>query len=82
MSDDDLRAELLAARETIARCDAYERRLTAAVARLTRERDEARDLLRKVFLSADCTWEERNEGHDWAEWCQMARAFLAEAKKP
>ena len=32
--------------------------------------------LRGLLLSADCAWEERNEGHDWAEACQKARAAL------
>jgi hypothetical protein len=35
-----------------------------------------RRMIRDLLLSADCTWEERNEGHDWAEMCQAARKLL------
>ena len=34
------------------------------------------DALRGLLLSADCGWEERNEGHDWAEACTAARAAI------
>ena len=32
--------------------------------------------LHGLLLSADCTWEERGEGHDWPEACQVARKAL------
>ena len=41
------------------------------------EVDRLRGLLVDGLNSADCTWEERNEGHDWADWCKRARAALA-----
>jgi hypothetical protein len=33
--------------------------------------------LRNLLMSADCTWEQRRLGHDWAEACESARAALA-----
>jgi hypothetical protein len=30
-------------------------------------------VIQKLLMSADCTWEERREGHDWAEACAEAR---------
>lgn len=33
-----------------------------------------------LLMSADCTWEERNEGHDWPEAVQFARQALADLK--
>jgi len=42
-----------------------------------KERAERRlQLIQECFLSADVTWEERNEGHDWADWCERARDEL------
>jgi len=32
--------------------------------------------LRGLLLSADCSWEERGEGHDWQEACEAARKLL------
>jgi hypothetical protein len=34
------------------------------------------DVIRTMLLSADCSWEERNEGHDWREACEFARKAL------
>lgn len=41
------------------------------------ERDALRQALVGMLQSQDCTWEERNEGHDWAQACAAARAALA-----
>ena len=38
---------------------------------------ELGETIRDLLLSADCTWEERKEGHDWAEACVAARRALA-----
>lgn len=32
--------------------------------------------LRDMLASADCEWENRKQGHDWAEACQQARVAL------
>lgn len=34
------------------------------------------DALRGMLLSADCSWENNNQGHDWPEACEKARAAL------
>lgn len=47
--------------------------LAAAKAEIARK-DAA---LRGLLLSADCSWEENNEGHDWKEACNEARKALA-----
>ena len=54
--------ELLAARETIARCDTYERQLTAAVARLTAERDAARAVVEDVDAALDHGIDDAEDG--------------------
>ena len=33
-------------------------------------------VIRNLLLSADCTWEAENRGHDWAEACAEARHAL------
>lgn len=38
-----------------------------------------RSVIRELLLSADCTWEENSEGHDWPEACTAAREALKEA---
>jgi len=40
------------------------------------EIERLRDALEGLLLSADCAWEARDEGHDWAESCRTARAVL------
>jgi len=35
-------------------------------------------LLLDGLRSADCAWEEYNDGHDWAGWCKAARAATGE----
>lgn len=40
------------------------------------ERDALRDVARNLLMSADCSWEEHNEGHDWANACESARKVL------
>jgi hypothetical protein len=57
-------------------------RLSAEVARLREERDRIAGALRAMLLSADCTWEERRLGHDWAETCDASRAALASLGSP
>lgn len=37
------------------------------------------ETLRFLLLSADCSWEEHNEGHDWHVACRLAREVLEEA---
>ncbi len=54
--------ELAAAYETIARCDAYERTLTAAVARLTAERDAARAVVEDVDAALDHGIDDAEDG--------------------
>jgi hypothetical protein len=70
---DDLREEVEEAR--------------AEVERLRSRLATVEGALRDLLLSADCTWEERRLGHDWAEACEAARAALspataAEEQKP
>ncbi len=59
--------------QVVAEVERLRERATAAEAREARLKQALRDLL----MSADCTWEERREGHDWAEACEAARAALA-----
>jgi hypothetical protein len=35
------------------------------------------EALRDLLVSADCTWESHNGGHDWREACDRARSALA-----
>jgi hypothetical protein len=44
---------------------------------LPRGEDDVAGALRDLLLSADCTWESNNGGHDWREACEAARAALA-----
>jgi len=37
---------------------------------------EAKIQIRNLLLSADAMWEEQRMGHDWAESCKEARAFI------
>ena len=49
----------------------------AAALQASKEREaKLRATIRYLLLSADCSWEENNEGHDWAQACQMAREVL------
>ena len=41
--------------------------------RLARDREE---IIKMLLRAADCSWEERNEGHDWARAAQRARGHL------
>ena len=38
--------------------------------------EKLEETLELMLLSADCSWEERGEGHDWREACQFARKVL------
>lgn len=40
-----------------------------------------RSQIHDMLLSADCTWEARRKGHDWAEACESARAILEATAK-
>lgn len=51
--------------------------LAARVGWLQRESAQARLVIEHLLVSADCAWEEREEGHDWAYACKEAREFLA-----
>ena len=33
--------------------------------------------LRELLMSADCEWENKRQGHDWAEACESTRKLLA-----
>lgn len=44
------------------------------------ERDRLREVVKNLLLSADCEWENRNIGHDWADACAAARSELQEDK--
>ena len=37
-----------------------------------------REALEGLALAADCTWEDRNEGHDWADAVAFARTVMSE----
>lgn len=39
-----------------------------------------RQQLADGLLSMDATWEEGNEGHDWADWCSRTRRLLEEVQ--
>jgi hypothetical protein len=45
--------------------------------RIARGGDDVAGALRDLLLSADCTWESNNGGHDWREACDRARSALA-----
>lgn len=47
--------------------------LDAQVATYVRDLENA---IRNLLMSADCSWEERDEGHEWPEACQNARNVL------
>lgn len=34
------------------------------------------EMISDLLLAADASWEERNEGHDWAETCRRARTVV------
>jgi hypothetical protein len=51
----------------------------AEVERLRSRLATVEGALRDLLLSADCTWEERRLGHDWADACEAARAALSPA---
>lgn len=38
------------------------------------------EALKIMLISADCSWEEHNEGHDWREACEFARKVLGFGK--
>lgn len=42
---------------------------------------EAKTVVSHLMLSADANWELKRIGHDWADACEKARAFLAQ-KEP
>ena len=78
-------AALEAERDRLIMAVAYYERLAFDNAR---ERDRLRDRLgeantvvRHLMLSADANWELERMGHDWADACEEARAFLAQ-KEP
>lgn len=39
-----------------------------------------RQLIR-ALVSMDCTWEENDEGQDWANWCKETRELLEESRE-
>jgi len=43
------------------------------------ERAALRQAIRDLLMSADCEWENKRLGHDWAEACDAARVLLAPA---
>jgi len=43
---------------------------------LLREIDGYREVIKSGLRSMDAKWEEDNAGHDWADWCDLARASL------
>ena len=45
---------------------------------LLREIDGYKEVIKRGLLSMDCTWEQDNAGHDWADWCILARTSLEE----
>jgi len=55
------------------------RRVNAEVEMLRQENERYRQVIKDLLMSADCTWEERNEGHDWPEACDQARKALGGA---
>lgn len=55
----------------------YNDELQAELAKCQRERDALAEIVRKLLLSADASWEERSLGHDWKDACEEARAALA-----
>lgn len=54
----------------------------AAMQRRAARIEKLEQTIRDLLASADCTWEERRLGHDWADACEAARAALAEEVEP
>lgn len=46
------------------------------LAAITAERDRLREAVSGLLRSADCSWYERNDGHDWRDAVDTARAAL------
>lgn len=51
-------------------------RLWNHIARLEREREALAKSVRALLLSADSSWEDRGEGHDWSNACESARKTM------
>jgi predicted nucleic acid-binding Zn-ribbon protein len=49
-------------------------------AELVAENERLKKAIKQLLLSADCSWEEKEEGHDWALACSQARQALEEVK--
>ena len=47
---------------------------------MKQQRDDLLAACKGLLLSADCAWEKRGKGHDWAESCEAARAAIARAE--
>ena len=41
-----------------------------------------KDVVSCLLLSADCSWADGLEGHDWCDACDRARAALLKEEKP
>ena len=53
-----------------------------AATRAEAEVKRLRGLIAEGLMSADCEWENRNEGHDWADWCKAARVAIVGGEEP
>ena len=50
------------------------------VVKLRVENQKLKMALSNLLKSQDCEWENRNEGHDYAEACESARMILSETR--
>lgn len=45
--------------------------------KLQRQRDQLLEALENMLMSQDCEWENKDQGHDWAEACRYARKIIS-----
>ena len=44
-------------------------------------RNQLLDALKNMLMSQDCEWENKDQGHDWAEACEYARKVIEDMGK-
>ena len=74
-SDEPMTGDALVLKE---RCQVLTERdrLREKLAAANRREGALIQTIKDLLMSADCSWEERNEGHDWLEACRAARKAL------
>ena len=48
--------------------------------RVKKENKELKSCINNLLQSADCSWENLNQGHDWCDAVEKARQILKEGK--